>query len=83
MLAIENAMEIISCPEYICSEVERRLFSFNRKAPIDSYKNPLLMAGDLIRIRNSLLSAATEVLKEVSAPAVGVYSLYNLFQPNR
>ncbi len=60
-------------------DVERRLFSYNRKAPIDSYKNPLLMPGDLIRVRNSLLSAASEVLNEVTAPAVGVYSLYNLF----
>tara|TARA_B100000700_G_C15045654_1_gene857815 strand:- start:271 stop:1437 length:1167 start_codon:yes stop_codon:yes gene_type:complete len=60
-------------------DLERRLFSFNPKAPLNTYANPILMPGDVIRVRDSVLSATTSVLTEVSAPIFGGYSLYSLF----
>ena len=60
-------------------DVERSVFYYDPKAPLNTRKNPLLMSGDLIRVQDSFLSAASEILREVSTPAIGVYSLYNLF----
>jgi polysaccharide export outer membrane protein len=39
------------------------------------------MAGDIIRVQDSALSATVGVLNELSAPFVGVYSVYSLFKP--
>ncbi|QNJ07663.1 polysaccharide biosynthesis/export family protein [Synechococcus sp. Minos11] len=58
--------------------VDRRVFRYNRNAPSDDYKNPVLMAGDVIRARESPLSAATEVIGEITEPALGLYSIYGL-----
>ena len=58
--------------------VDRRVFRYNRSAPADDYKNPVLMAGDVIRARESPLSAATEVIGEITEPALGIYSIYGL-----
>ena len=65
-------------------EIDRRIFKYNPNAPSDDYRNPILMAGDIIRVRDSLASASVGLLTELTAPIVGiysVYSMYNGFQP--
>ena len=59
---------------------DRRLFNYNASAQAGDYKNPVLMAGDVVRINDSPLSATAEVMNEVSGPFVGVYSVYSLFK---
>ena len=58
---------------------KRKLFSYSPNAKIDSPSNPILMAGDVIRIRDSALSAGFEVINEIATPATGIYSVYKLF----
>ena len=58
---------------------DRRKFFVNGANPVGSYKNPILMAGDVVRVNDSLFSATVTVLNEITAPAVGVYSVYSLF----
>jgi polysaccharide export outer membrane protein len=60
---------------------DRRVFGYNPSAQAGDYKNPVLMAGDVVRVNDSLFSATVEVLNEVTGPAVGVYSVYSLFKP--
>ena len=60
-------------------EVDRRIFSFNPGAAADAPNNPVLMAGDLITVRESLLSASATVLNELTAPALSIYSIYSIF----
>jgi polysaccharide export outer membrane protein len=62
-------------------EIDRRTFRYNPNAPSDDYRNPILMAGDIVRVQESSLSAAIAVLNEVTGPAVGIYSVYSLFRP--
>ena len=62
-------------------EIDRRVFSYSPGAASGSPTNPILMAGDIIRVQDSALSAAVGVLNELSAPFVGVYSVYSLFKP--
>jgi hypothetical protein len=40
------------------------------------------MAGDIIRIDESILSATAEVFNELTAPVVTGYSLYRIFGGN-
>ena len=58
---------------------EKRKFFVGGANPAGSYKNPILMAGDVVRVNDSPLSATVTVLDEISGPAIGVYSLYGLF----
>ena len=61
-------------------EVDRRVFSYNPNAASDTRANPILMAGDVIRVQDSALSAGIGVLNELTGPFVGVYSVYSLFR---
>ena len=59
---------------------DKRKFFVSGGNPAGSYKNPILMAGDVVRVNDSPLSATVTLLNEITAPAVGVYSAYSLFQ---
>jgi polysaccharide export outer membrane protein len=61
-------------------EIDRRVFNYNPNAPSNDYRNPILMSGDIIRAQESPLSATIGVLNEITAPAVGAYSVYSLFK---
>jgi len=61
-------------------EIDRRLFRYNPKAASDTPDNPILVAGDVIRVQDSALSASVGVLNELTGPFVGVYSVYSLFR---
>ena len=59
-------------------EIDRRIFNYNASAAKDDYRNPVLMSGDVIRVRESPLSATVTVLNEVTSPVVSIYSVYSL-----
>jgi len=60
-------------------ELDRRVFSYNPNAPADTPRNPVLAAGDIIRVQDSALSAGVSVLNEFAAPLIGLYSLTRIF----
>ena len=57
---------------------KRKLYSIGEK-PAGTYSNPILMPGDVIRVNDSPLTAVSDVLGELTAPALGVYSVYSLY----
>jgi polysaccharide export outer membrane protein len=59
-------------------EVDRRVFSYSPNAANATYTNPILMSGDIVRVQDSALSAGLGVLSEVTAPLLGIYSIYAL-----
>ncbi len=59
-------------------KTDRRTFSYSANVPSDSYKNPILAAGDIIRVNDSALSAGVGALNEVATPLLGIYSIYAL-----
>ena len=60
-------------------EIERQIFRFDPGASVNAPNNPLISSGDLIRIQESPLSTVIDALNEVTMPAVGIYSVYSLF----
>ena len=58
---------------------DKRKFFVGGSNPAGSYKNPVLMAGDVVRVNESPLSATVTVLNEITSPALGVYSVYKIF----
>lgn len=60
-------------------ELDRRQFSYNPNSPSDAPSNPILMAGDIIRVQDSALSAGIGVMNDLTGPFVGIYSVYGLF----
>ena len=59
---------------------DRRVFGYNPKAISGDYRNPVLMPGDVVRVNESLVSASLEFLNEITAPAVGLYSVYSIYR---
>ena len=59
---------------------ERRIFRYRPNAEIDAYSNPILMANDLIRVRNSLFTTTTKVLGTVTAPIITTFGVKQLFE---
>ena len=58
---------------------QRKFFVGGTNTP-GSYKNPVLMSGDLVRVNDSPLSATVSVLNELTGPAIGIYSVQSLFK---
>ena len=58
--------------------IDRRIFPFNPGEAADAPNNPILAAGDLIRVNDSILSGGVNVLNELTGPFVGFYSVYSL-----
>ncbi|WP_413744835.1 polysaccharide biosynthesis/export family protein [Synechococcus sp. MIT S9451] len=59
---------------------DRRKFFITGSNPSGSYKNPILMPGDVIRVNDSPLSATITILDEITTPALGIYSIFSLFK---
>ncbi|MBM5799030.1 MAG: polysaccharide export periplasmic protein, partial [Cyanobacteria bacterium K_Offshore_0m_m2_072] len=62
-------------------KTDRRVFGYSASATTGDFKNPVLMAGDIVRVDESLLSATVGVMNEITGPVLSVYSLYRIFQP--
>ena len=59
--------------------IDRRVFRHKPAAALDAPNNPILAAGDLIRINESIVSGSVSVLNELTTPFIGLYSFYSLF----
>ena len=59
--------------------IDKRKFNYNKNARLDSYKNPVLTDGDIINVEDSVFRSSTKVIKTVTDPFVGIYSIYKLF----
>lgn len=62
-------------------KTDRRRFGYNPNAATGDFANPILMAGDIVRIDESLLSSGVGVMNEVTGPVLSIYSLYRIFSP--
>ena len=59
-------------------KLDRRLLSYT-KSSRPSKDNPILMSGDIINFRNSLITTTLETTTELTAPIMGIYSFTRLF----
>jgi len=58
---------------------QKRKFRFNENAKINTERNPILMNGDIINVKKTILGSTTEIIKEISSPVLGGYGLYKIF----
>ena len=58
-------------------EIDRRIFGLNSDAPQD-YRNPVLMAGDVIRVRETPLTKSVAVVNEITTPILVCIRLFHL-----
>lgn len=75
---LSGDVEFIRFDRY--SFMEKRKFRYNPKAKANSYKNPILISGDIVNIRNSALGYSSKVLSKVTSPLVGIYTLLNIVE---
>ena len=59
--------------------IERRTFSYRPGAAVNAPSNPILAAGDIIRVNHSLFSGGAGVLTELTSPIISAFSAYALF----
>ncbi len=60
--------------------VMKKNISYSARAKRGSKRNPYLKEDDLISVKNSIFGKTTEVIKEVTAPFVGIYSTQQLIE---
>tara|TARA_Y100000589_G_C27188565_1_gene643759 strand:+ start:2310 stop:3461 length:1152 start_codon:yes stop_codon:yes gene_type:complete len=60
-------------------EVDKRQFNYNLKAKLNSYKNPILIKGDIINVRDTAFGKGTRVFSKVTDPLIRIYSVYKIF----
>ena len=60
--------------------IVRKKIAYSAQAPRGSKRNPLIQEGDLITVTNSVFGKTTDVIKEVTAPFVGIYSTKKLIE---
>ena len=61
-------------------KVLKKNISYSAAAKRGSKRNPYLKEDDLITVKNSFFGKTTGVLKEVTAPFVGIYSTKQLIE---
>ena len=54
-------------------------FRYDENARISSYKNPILMEGDIINVQKTILGQTTATISEISNPFLSGYGLYKIF----
>ncbi len=59
--------------------VERRVFGHKPNAGEGTYQNPILIDGDIVHIRRSLIGYTNEAITTISKPAIGLLGLYNIY----
>ena len=60
--------------------VQKKNISYSASAERGSRKNPYLKDDDLISVKNSLLGKTTGVMREVTAPFIGIYSTKEIIE---
>ena len=58
----------------------KKTVPYSARAKRGSRRNPFLKQGDLISVKNSLLGKTTGVIREITAPFVGIYSTKELIE---
>ena len=58
----------------------KKNISYSARARRGSKKNPYLVENDLITVKNSLVGKATETIKEITSPFVGIYATKELIE---
>ena len=53
-------------------------FRYDENAIISSYKNPILMEGDIINVQKTILGKTTNTINEISNPFLSGYGLYKI-----
>ncbi len=60
--------------------VLKKEISYSANAKRGSRKNPFVEQGDLISVKNSFFGKTTSVIKEFTAPFIGIYSTKEIFE---
>ena len=60
--------------------VSKRKIAYSANAPRGSKRNPFIKEGDLITVTNSIFGKTTGVIKEVTAPFIGIYTTRELIK---
>ena len=59
---------------------KKNTFTYNSRAKIDSKKNPILMEGDIINVKRTILGSTSEVVKEFASPIFGIKGIISIFE---
>ena len=54
-------------------------FKYDPSAKFNTKKNPVLMEGDIINLRKTVLGRTTEIINEIANPILSSYGLYKIF----
>ena len=59
---------------------KRRVFEYDPNAKAGIYRNPVLMAGDIVNVKRSAIGYSTEAIGTITKPILGIYTLFNIVE---
>lgn len=60
-------------------DAEKRSLKYSLNAKKNSKRNPILIDGDIIQVRQNLVGKSTSLLKEVGTPVINAAAIYSIF----
>ncbi len=60
--------------------ITKKNISYSARAKRGSKRNPYLEANDLISVKNSFLGKSTGLIREITAPFVGIYTTKEIIE---
>lgn len=76
-MSLSGQVELIRLSD--SGDNEKRFFSYNKTSPKGSYQNPILLSGDIITVRKSLLGKTNQAINQYGSPGIRSYALYKIF----
>lgn len=58
---------------------QKKLFKYDPNAPLNSYKNPILMSGDLINVKRTKIGITSDAITTLGKPLFQGIALWKLF----
>ncbi len=58
----------------------KKSINYSSRAKRGSRRNPFVQEGDLISVKNSLLGKSTGIIREFTAPFIGIYTTKEIFE---
>ena len=59
---------------------DKRILRYNENAKKGTFKNPILISGDIIHVKMNLVGKTTKAITEYTAPLVNSYAIYKIFE---
>ena len=61
-------------------KAEKKSFTMDLTAKVNSKKNPILLDGDIIHVNQNIIGKSTSFIQDLSSPVLTGFTLFKIFE---